>query len=258
MGNLNNYPKIEKQKQNQILKLVTNTFYRELVNYGVDTSDIITVSVNLLDHVTNSSAALINDNGFYNKQFKLSDIQDQWKKKSSLSFDNVTIKPLTPEHVPQISDWLQSTDVNQKFINLFPREKGPLESYLLNRPDRQYFGIYYDHDHFVGIIGAENIDLLIRKLEMKKFIGTSEFRSKGIGKVSTFLFLFYAFEIIKFNKVYIHSIDTNILNINLNSKFGFELEGILFAEAFVNNAYRDVLRMGLLQTKWRDIFCVNK
>jgi RimJ/RimL family protein N-acetyltransferase len=89
---------------------------------------------------------------------------------------------------------------------------------------------------------------------MKKFVGEEQYRSKGIGKMATFLFLYYSFRILNFNKVYLHSLDTNINNINLNSKFGFELEGILYKEVFLHNAHRDVLRMGLLRDKWAAIF----
>jgi len=58
--------------------------------------------------------------------------------------------------------------------------------------------------------------------------------------------------------VYIYSMDTNIQNINLNSRFGFELEGILFSEVLVGDKYRDVLRMGLLREDWQKIFANSK
>ncbi len=54
MDALNNYSDLTKEKQNQILKLVTKSFYRELSSYGVQTSDIVKFSVNLLDYVTSS------------------------------------------------------------------------------------------------------------------------------------------------------------------------------------------------------------
>ena len=125
---------------------------------------------------------------------------------------------------------------------------------MLATPDRKYFAVYTEDEVFVGIVGAENIDETFRKLEMKKFIGARGYQGKGLGKAATFLFLYYAFKILNFNKVYIHSLDTNIKNINLNSKFGFELEGILYEEAHVGGMYKDVLRMGLLHNHWEAIF----
>jgi RimJ/RimL family protein N-acetyltransferase len=254
MPKSNNYQKIEKQKQNQILKLVTNSFYRELVNYGVDASDIVTVSVNLLDHITDHPDSSPEGNGYYNNDFSLITVQNLWADQQILSLPPVDLRPLSEHHIAQIIEWLKQSDINQEFINGFPKERSTLQSCLLNKDNCQYFAIYYSGDAFVGIIGADNIDPAIRKMEMKKFIGTKDFRGKGIGKTATFLFLYIAFEIMDFKKVYIHSIDTNIKNINLNSKFGFELEGILYSEAYVNKIYRDVLRMGLLKEKWYSIF----
>jgi RimJ/RimL family protein N-acetyltransferase len=90
---------------------------------------------------------------------------------------------------------------------------------------------------------------------MRKFIGDVGLHGKGIGKRATFLFLYYSFIILNFNKVYIYSGDTNISNLNLNSKFGFELEGILLEDVFLENEKRDVVRMGLLKSQWEKVFC---
>lgn len=249
----NGFNEVNKKKQEQMLKLVTNSFYKELMNYGVDSSDIITVSVNLLDHVTNASKSDQGNSEYYNNFFTINAVVDEWDQNDKLSFNGVSIKPLQKTHINQITDWLQTADIDQTFIGLMPKDKDRLSDYLLNKSDYKYFAIYHTDIH-VGIIGAENIDHNFKRLEMKKLIGTTEHRGKGIGKSSTFLFLFYVFNKMKFNKVYIHSLDTNIGNININSKFGFGLEGILYGEVFLNDIYRDVLRMGLLKSTWDDIF----
>jgi len=247
------YNQIDKEKQHQILKLVTNSFFRELVNYGVDASDIITVSVNLLDYVTKAQNKTSNGNGYYNNLFTVAKIKDDWEMNRRLILKEVCIKPLTDDMLAQISFWLKTSEIEQTFIRFLPKEVNALNDFF-KKPDVKYFAIFYDTKQFVGIIGAEKIDDSFKKLEMKKFIGAKSFRGKGIGKLATFLFLYYVFEILDFHKVYIHSMDTNIKNINLNSKFGFELEGILYKDARLDNSFRDVLRMGLLRENWRGIF----
>lgn len=247
--------KIEKEKHRQIIKLVTHSFYKELVNYGVDQSDIINVSTQLLDHVLQKKP--INNNGTYRDDFNISKITNRWQVEKKIILGDVHIEPLKAQNVPTICEWLKQHEISQTFIRFFPQEKTKLEQYLLARPDRQYFSVKYLGEHFVGIIGGENIDEQNKKLEMKKFIGASEFRNKGIGKLSTFLFLYYVFEILNFHKIYIHSLDTNIKNINLNSKFGFELEGILYSEVLIDGKAHDVLRMSLLRDKWKSLFGNN-
>ena len=56
------------------------------------------------------------------------------------------------------------------------------------------------------------------------------------------------------NKVYIHSRDLNMRNINLNSRFGFELEGLFLDDIIVRNKQQDVLRMALFKSLWLQIF----
>ncbi len=257
MDTLNNYSDLQKEKQNQILKLVTRSFYKELSSYGVDTADIVKVSVNLLDYVTSKEDDADEKGGFYNKLFSKKAVHNHWSNQKSLTLGNVTIQPLVTNQIQQICEWLNSTEISQTFISFMPREKNQLQSYLLDQPDRLYFAILVNGEQFVGIIGAEQVDETFRKLEMKKFVGDDNFQGKGVGKAATFLFLYYAFTILNFNKVFIHSLDTNIKNINLNSKFGFDLEGILYEEAHVGGVYKDVLRMGLLKSGWDTIFSTD-
>jgi RimJ/RimL family protein N-acetyltransferase len=56
------------------------------------------------------------------------------------------------------------------------------------------------------------------------------------------------------NKVYIHSPDINIRNVNLNSRFGFELEGVFLNDIIVDEKQQDVLRMALFKPLWLQIF----
>ena len=85
-------------------------------------------------------------------------------------------------------------------------------------------------------------------------MGESGLQGKGIGKRATFGFLYYAFMIRNLNKVYIHSRDINIHNINLNSRFGFELEGVFLEEMNVSGKRQDVVRMALFKPLWVKIF----
>jgi RimJ/RimL family protein N-acetyltransferase len=89
---------------------------------------------------------------------------------------------------------------------------------------------------------------------MKKLVGEVELQGKGIGKRATFGFLYYAFMILGMHKVYIHSRDINVRNINLNSGFGFELEGVFLEDVQVGGRRADVIRMALLKPLWTAMF----
>ncbi|MBN2364986.1 MAG: N-acetyltransferase [Calditrichaeota bacterium] len=251
--NDNSNKHLYKYQQDQLLKLVAKSFYKELVKYGVESSDIVTVSLHLLDHLTDQSSSDDRVGRYFSSEFLLQDIADNWKEKEQLSIHKVSLKLLLPNQISLICRWLKKSEIQMTFIDFLPKNEIELSQYMFEDPERTYFGIHYDGT-FVGIIGAENIDKTHHKLEMKKFIGADDFSGKGIGKRATFLFLYYVFMILGFNKVFIHSMDTNIRNINLNSKFGFELEGIFFQEIYRNGELFDVVRMGLLKNNWMEIF----
>ena len=238
-------------KQEQMLKLVTNGFYKELIKYGIPKRDIITISTYLLDHVIRGNDCKINSE-FYNGLFTIRDIEDKWDIEKRLKLKDVSISPLMPEMYSQVAVWLKNHAIKYSFISLFPDSRNGLKEYL-DRPNRYFFTIFFDNEP-VGVIGADNMDNDSKKLEMKKFIGNTALHGKGIGKLATFLFHYYCFCILNFNKVYIHSGETNIHNINLNSKFGYELEGMFFDEVYIDNESHDVVRMGLLKSRWMEIF----
>jgi len=164
----------------------------------------------------------------------------------------VTLRPLQKQVVNKVGDWLKDRAVRESFVPAFPENKSKLQEYFTS-PTREYFSIDYNNEA-VGIIGGENIDTTAGKLEMKKLVGESGLQGKGIGKRATFGFLYYAFIIRNLNKVYIHSRDINIRNINLNSRFGFELEGVFLDDVTVGDKRQDVVRMALFKPLWLQIF----
>ena len=153
---------------------------------------------------------------YYNGIFTLASVRDEWTDRKQLAVQHVTLRPLQLPDVSKVSAWLKVPAVRESFVPQFPEKQSELRKYFAD-PTREYFGIYYD-DQLVGIVGGENIDLTAGKLEMKKLVGESGLQGKGIGKRATFGFLYYAFMIRNLNKVYIHSRDINMRNINLNSR----------------------------------------
>lgn len=189
---------------------------------------------------------------YYNELFTTKDIKDEWKKNQRLIINDVSISSLKPEMYSQIAVWLENPAIKYNFIPLFPESEQGLKEYF-EHSGRNYFVIYYNNEP-VGVIGADNIDNESKKLEMRKFVGNTGLQGKGIGKFATFLFLYYSFIVLNIDKVYIHSGDANIRNIILNSKFGFELEGVFFDDVVIQNKKKDVVRMGLLKSRWVEIY----
>jgi RimJ/RimL family protein N-acetyltransferase len=241
------------QHQQKMLKMVAKGFYNELVNYGIKGSQVLAVAGHLLDNLIDQKAHSQSKKAeFYNSLFGIRDIQDQWHTAQRLAMHEVAIRPMPSALIPQVLTWLSAPTIRENFYPPFPQNPDKLTRYF-QESTREYFSIEHANKP-AGIIGAENIDLDSGKLEMKKLVGDPNLRGKGIGKRATFLFLYHVFVLRNFNKVYIHSLDINMRNINLNSKFGFEVEGVFFEEVVIQDQRRDVVRMGLPASTWQNLF----
>ncbi len=243
---------VGKQQRDQMLKLVSRGFYNELINYGVQKDEILRVASHLLDNLMAQEKKPGEGIQFYNHLFTVGAVKDEWKERKQLAVQHVTLRSLQLPVVSKVVEWLKNPAIRESFVPAFPEKEMDLQKYFTH-PAREYFGIYYD-DAPVGIVGGENIDPAAGKLEMKKLVGESGLRGKGIGKRATFGFLYYAFLIRNLNKVYIHSRDINLHNINLNSRFGFELEGVFLEDIKVGDKRQDIVRMALFKPLWMKIF----
>lgn len=243
---------VTRKRQEQMLKLVARSFYKELINYGVNSAEVLSVAAHLLDNVLQLGGRNIPEKESHNQLFVIGDVKDMWSTVKRLELGEVSVAPLRPEHIPQIASWLKIPVIQENFHPPFPDDEVALANYL-KVTERAYFSICY-RDALVGIVGAENIDTKCSKLEMRKLIGDPGMHGKGIGKRATFLFLYYVFLIRKFVKVYVHSMDTNIRNLNLNGKFGFELEGVFLQDVLIQQRRRDVVRMALVRPVWLELF----
>ena len=243
-----------KDKREQMLRLVTKGFYRELVRYGVDPDEVLTVANNLLGHISIEPPAIASVRGT-EAQLNLSLVEDRWEGEGRLSVLGVDLRPLDAYDVPQVAAWLRDPEAHASFVPQFPTELGALERYLMT-PGRSYLAIMAGGNH-VGIIGADNVDSANAKLEMKKLIGEHNQRGLGVGTRATFAFLYYAFMLLDAYKVYVHFHDINIRNLNLNKRLGFELEGLLLEDVQRPDGRVDLVRMCLLKPAWLHRFAAE-
>jgi RimJ/RimL family protein N-acetyltransferase len=244
-------PAVRRQHE-QMLKLVAKGFFNELINYGVNPAEVLTVAGHLLDNVMHKGGPVENKAEYYNQLFRIKDVQDEWASQERLTVHHVSLSPLAPAVVPRIEAWLEVPAIRESFYPRLPDSLDELAGYF-RAPTRAYFSIFHQQE-LAGIIGGEHIDPESAKLEMRKLVGDPRMHGKGIGKRATFLFLYYVFVIRKFTKVYLHSMDTNIRNLNLNNRFGFELEGVFLEDVLIQGKRRDVVRMALVAPVWLELF----
>lgn len=106
-----------------------------------------------------------------------------------------------------------------------------------------------DADTALGTVRLYDIDWISRLAEFGIFLADAAARGKGMGKQAAALILNYAFDDLNLNRVHLRVAADNQAAIRLYQSLGFTQEGVLRAHIYVENAYHDVVVMGLLRTE---------
>ena len=117
---------MEKSKRDQILKLITKGFFNELINYGVDNHEIVTISANLLGELIQFKNGNTNQ-ALYSSKFRKDLVEDGWDKYKILGLEGIEIRPLNIDLLDQMVDWLKDPAIEESFISLFPRTENQLK-----------------------------------------------------------------------------------------------------------------------------------
>ncbi len=107
------------------------------------------------------------------------------------------------------------------------------------------FVIEYSNEK-AGLVELVEIDYVHRRAEFQ-IIVAPDYQGKGLASAATKLALDYGFSVLNLYKLYLLVDKENHKAIHIYSKLGFNIEGELKHEFFVQGQYRDAVRMCLFQ-----------
>jgi RimJ/RimL family protein N-acetyltransferase len=84
-----------------------------------------------------------------------------------------------------------------------------------------------------------------QRAELRKLIGDPAYRGRGLAEEATRLWVNYGFQGLGLKKIFVSTLQTQVANIKLNEKIGFQVEGLLRNEVLIDGRRHDVLRMGM-------------
>ncbi len=97
-----------------------------------------------------------------------------------------------------------------------------------------------------GLVELVEIDHVHRRAEFQIVIAPDH-QGKGLARSAAILAMDYGFGVLNLHKIYLVVDKDNKKAIHIYEKLGFEVEGVLRQEFFINGQYRDVTRMCLFQ-----------
>lgn len=120
-----------------------------------------------------------------------------------------------------------------------------------HREDVVIFGIrLIDDDCLVGTCQLHSINAIHRSAELQIRIGRKDAQGSGIGTEACSLLLYYAFQDLNLNRIFLHVFETNEPAIRLYTSSGFKIEGTLRNAVFIDGRWGNVMIMSILREEY--------
>jgi RimJ/RimL family protein N-acetyltransferase len=224
------------------MQTLARSLFKEASNYGFQQQDYVRFVNLLLDQamgMDRSATKTVTPLG------TLKTLITKRAKRLPLKGKNVQIRAFqNPQDQDILKKWLE--DEAGKYFILSRTTAESLELPKLVDDASSVLGIIDLPDGTpIGVMAFLDHDPRQNKAELRKLIGETRMRGRGLGKEATDLWIQYGFSALGLKKIYLNTFETNIRNIRLNEELGFRVEGILHNEVLVGGKYKDVLRMGL-------------
>lgn len=232
----------------ETMETLARSFYKEASDYGFKQADYLRFVNTFLDVAMKNG--LNGEGNEYSGKKKISETLNLQRiglkrLKMPLVGSHVRIRLFNPElDQADFERWIN--DEEGRYF-LLSRLNAKIFSYNeLCDSDTNLIGMIMVEDNQpVGLMAYLDLDREQHKAEMRKMIGERRFRGRGLAKEATKLWIEYGLTTLRLKKIYLNTLNTNIRNIRLNEELGFRVEGIMRNEIYFDEAFHDVLRMGL-------------
>lgn len=170
-------------------------------------------------------------------------------------WQSITLCTIDTISVEKIYAWQNNVRVRDSMKGFrFPMQRSTAAKWLAslaetNAQSKVAYAIYFQNEA-VGVINLHTLNHFQRKAKLTIYIGEERYQNKGIGFVSCALMLDYAFNGLDLRKVSLEVVAKNSPAIALYEKLGFEKEGTLRNDYYLDGREHDVHVYGMLKDEF--------
>jgi RimJ/RimL family protein N-acetyltransferase len=156
-----------------------------------------------------------------------------------------------------VCKWMNDPKVRHYSRNMWPKTLEEVKKWFEPTPDRQMrefivFTVYHKHaKRPIGSIGFNHINWVSRNANIFLTIGEPEYWGKGIAGEASNLMINYGFTELNLHKIFAGVFTPNSRSLRAAEKLGFEKEGVLKEEVYVDGQYHDIHKFALFKRDWK-------
>jgi RimJ/RimL family protein N-acetyltransferase len=173
---------------------------------------------------------------------------------------DVQLAPLSVEHAERMYRWMCDPEVSK---NIGLRSEPSLEktiSWIHNQLQDTHsrpFAVLLQNDH-VGNVVLDQIDSYLESARLSIYIGEPTARRSGVGLTAIYQALFEGFMQDNLYKIWLTVHTRNFAAIKTYSRLGFQLEGILRDDFWIDGERVSALYMGILRQDFARVLTIKK
>lgn len=166
-------------------------------------------------------------------------------------YDIVRLRPLEREDLTFIHQLDNNASVMRYWFEepyeAFVELSDLYDKHIHDQSERRFI---VEHQHTrVGLVELVEINHIHRRAEFQIIIDPA-YQGHGYASAAARLAMDYAFSVLNLYKLYLIVDKENRKAIHIYGKLGFELEGELLHEFFINGEYRNAIRMCIFQHQY--------
>lgn len=172
--------------------------------------------------------------------------------------DRIRLRAVERSDLPRFVVWLNDPEVRRGISQVFPlslaQEERWFEDSLASPREEQPLAIDVRRGRgwvHMGSCGLFRFDRLGRSAELGIAIGDKSFWGRGHGTDVMRTLLGHAFGTLNLHRVYLRVYESNARARKVYLRVGFQEEGRLRSDHYVEGVYEDTLIMGLLVEEWQ-------
>ncbi len=169
----------------------------------------------------------------------------------------VVLRPLCKEtDLDSIYRWINDPEVNKYVEGYLPMTKEAEAEWIekVSKNKDIILAIETFGGRHIGSMGLHNIKWKDRIATTGAMIGEKDCWGKGYGTDAKMILLNYAFNTLNLRKIFSSVFSFNKRSIAYSLKCGYEVEGLLKRQRFVNGRYYDEVLLGVFKKKWQSLW----